>query len=53
LATTVAVAEFMLGLAPLPTIPLREDVQEYIQANFHANGNGFCFSCTQDFLHIE
>lgn len=51
LPAAVEIAAFMLSLAPLPAPPRREQVENYVQANFPIAG-GYRFTCTQDFLHI-
>jgi trans-aconitate methyltransferase len=53
LATAYVIAEFMLNLLPLPNPPAREIVEKYIRDHFGNRGNGFRFSCHQDFLTVR
>jgi trans-aconitate methyltransferase len=53
LATAYVIAEFMLNLLPLPNPPAKEAVEAYVCDHFRDRGNGFRFSCHQDFLTIR
>ncbi|MEW4565394.1 methyltransferase domain-containing protein [Bremerella sp. JC770] len=46
------VAEFMLNLLPMDSPPKRSDLEAYIREHFQA-GDGFRFSCSQDFLIVR
>jgi SAM-dependent methyltransferase len=46
------IAEFILNALPLPHPPPRAELERYIRAHFHSNGN-YRFSCHQDFLRIR
>jgi hypothetical protein len=48
-----AIAEFMLNLLPLPDPPSRDDLGEYVRANFERVDGSFRFSCNQDFVQIS
>jgi hypothetical protein len=43
----------MLNLLPLSNPPARDIVEAYISDHFRDRGNGFRFSCHQDFLIIR
>ncbi|MER7672333.1 methyltransferase domain-containing protein [Kitasatospora sp. NPDC096128] len=54
--TALAVAEFMLNLAPLdllPALPPLADVRAYITEHFADHAAGFSFTCDQDLLRIR
>ncbi|HKT34711.1 MAG TPA: methyltransferase domain-containing protein [Nitrospira sp.] len=53
LATTYAVAEFMLNLLHMQTAPSRRDVEAYVQANFASTEGGYRIPVHQDFLQIR
>ena len=48
-----AIADFMLNLLPLPDPPSRDDLGEYVRANFERVDGSFRFSCNQDFVQIS
>jgi trans-aconitate methyltransferase len=49
--SAVTIAEFMLNLLPMPQAPPRQDLEDYVTARF-GSGDGYGFSCHQDFLRI-
>jgi trans-aconitate methyltransferase len=51
LASTMAIAEFMLNLLPMPDPPTRTALEEYVVDRF-AHDGAYRFSCDQDFLRI-
>jgi trans-aconitate methyltransferase len=51
LESAVTIAEFMLNLLPMPQAPSRDKLKDYVTARF-ASGDGYRFSCHQDFLRI-
>lgn len=51
LDSAVVIAEFMLNLLPMPSPPLRRQLEEYVTGRF-AQKDGYRFSCDQDFLRI-
>jgi trans-aconitate methyltransferase len=50
--SAVSIAEFMLNLLPIPEPPPRQELEDYVTARF-TSGDGFRFSCHQDFLRIS
>lgn len=53
LATTYAVAEFMLNLLEITTPPTKRDVEEYLQQHFATPNGGFTIPVHQDFVEIR
>jgi hypothetical protein len=53
LATTYAVAEFMLNLLHMETAPTRRDVEAYLQAHFACPDGSYRIPVHQDFLQIR
>ena len=53
LATTYAVAEFMLNLLEVDSPPRRRDVEAYLQAHFATPEGGYRIPVHQDFLTIR
>jgi hypothetical protein len=53
LASTYAVAEFMLNLLNIDHAPARRDVEAYVQAHFTTPQGGFRIPVDQDFLQIR
>jgi ubiquinone/menaquinone biosynthesis C-methylase UbiE len=53
LATTYAVAEFMLNLLDIQLAPTKHDVEAYVQANFASSDGTYRIPVDQDFLHIR
>jgi len=51
--TATTIAEFILNLLPMSEPPLRRAVQDYVQREFFRPGEGYRFSCSQDFLVID
>jgi trans-aconitate methyltransferase len=49
--SAVTIAEFMLNLVPMPAPPPRQELEDYVTRRF-ASGDGYRFSCHQDFLRI-
>ena len=52
-ASAYAIAEFMLNLLPIPDPPPRDNLAEYVRANFERADGSFRFSCDQDFVQIS
>jgi len=53
LASTYAVAEFMLNLLNIDHAPARRDVEAYVQAHFATAAGGYRIPVHQDFLQIR
>jgi ubiquinone/menaquinone biosynthesis C-methylase UbiE len=53
LASTYAVAEFMLNLLDIDHAPARKDVEAYVQAHFATPQGGYRIPVDQDFLQIR
>ena len=53
LASTYAVAEFMLNLLKIEYAPSRQDVEAYVQAHFATPDGGYRIPVHQDFLQIR
>lgn len=53
LASTYAVAEFMLNLLNIDHAPTRQDVEGYVQAHFAMPDGGYRIPVDQDFLQIR
>ena len=53
LASTYAVAEFMLNLLNIDHAPTRQDVETYVQAHFATHDGGYRIPVDQDFLQIR
>jgi hypothetical protein len=47
------VAEFMMNLPPTKRPVPRRDLEAFIERTFRRNGDGYRFSCHQDFLQIR
>lgn len=52
-AQTYAVAEFMLNLLEIRSLPTRREVEAYLQAHFAAPNGGFKIPVHQDFVEIR
>jgi SAM-dependent methyltransferase len=53
LATACTVAEFILNVLPIPSPPLWEDFESYVERHFRQPDGSYRFSCDQDFLRVE
>jgi hypothetical protein len=53
LASTYAVAEFMLNLLNIDRAPSRQDVEAYVQSHFAVLEGGYRIPVHQDFLQIK
>lgn len=53
LASTYAVAEFMLNLLNIDRAPSRQDVEAYVQSHFAVPEGGYRIPVHQDFLQIK
>ncbi len=53
LATACTVAEFILNVLPIPSPPLWEDFERYVDQHFRQPDGSYRFSCDQDFLRVE
>lgn len=52
LPTACEVAEFILNVLPMPNPPLWSDLEAYVASRFARQGEGYRYSCHQDFLRV-